>query len=423
MPAQRLGYVRGLDGLRGVAIVGVLQYHLGLYGSMLGWTGVQLFFVISGFLITRILLAARDDAHPFRSFYIRRALRIFPIYYLFLLIVVAWHLGTGASDRLQSLPFYLTYTQNMPAVSLGGGLFAAMHTWSLAIEEQFYWLWPLAVLLLRPARLKYLIPALIIAAPMWRYLVIATGASQQLATGALPSQMDSILVGAALAVALYFGLSHAALRRVGWSAVAIGGAGVVALAANIGLESFWDFRDWTGAHLGFVFLSAVAILFGGVVALVVTGVAADALEREPIVWAGRRSYGLYLYHGLVFFLVDRASEGFLSPLVGSALGRLVLMVLKLGLSFAVAAFSWRFIEKPILRLKDRLAPTTQRLGQANRPNLVDHSASAESGRTSRETDHRPSYATMPPVSSASVRDAANANPMTADWQCIGPEDS
>ena len=81
------------------------------------------------------------------------------------------------------------------------------------------------------------------------------------------------------------------------------------------------------------------------------------------------------------------------------------------------------ILEPILRLKDRLAPTTQRLGQANRPNLVDHSASAESGRTSRETDHRPSYATMPPVSSASVRDAANANPMTADWQCIGPEDS
>lgn len=356
MVSQKLGHIPGLDGLRAIAIIGVLMFHLRIVGASLGHLGVQLFFVISGFLITRILLNARNDTHPFRSFYIRRALRIFPIYYLYLAMIVIVQLASSSAGALRTLPFYIAYVQNIPSLMLGSGLVASSHTWSLALEEQFYWLWPMAVLWLAPTRLRHLVAGLILAAPLFRLAVNVTGANSYLATGTLPSQMDSILVGAAIAVALHFGLSSAALRRVGMSAMLVGGAAVGAIVANIGLEPFWSFKEWTGEGLGFLLYSAVAVLFGGVVAVVVSGASPQILEAKPLAWTGRVSYGIYLYHGLVFHLVNMSVEGVFSPLMGSPLADFVVMLVKVVLTLGVVAVSWRFVEKPALDLKDRLAP-------------------------------------------------------------------
>ncbi len=323
---------------------------------MLGWAGVQLFFTISGFLITRILLAARDDTHPFRSFYIRRALRIFPIYYLFLLALIWVHVDAGATERLQSLPYYVLYIQNVPSVMLDTGLVAADHTWSLAIEEQFYWLWPAVVLLLSPSRVRYLVAGFFFAAPLWRLLVVGTGASPYLATGTLPSQMDSIVVGSAIALAVHAGLSPSKLRRAGWVGLGAGGAGVLILGAIIGFLSFWFIDEWATATGGFLFPTALALLFGGTTALIVSGLTPRVLERRELVWTGKVSYGIYLYHGLVFFLLDDR----FGSLEDTAAGELVLMTSKLLLTFVVAGLSWRFVERPLLALKDRWAPPMPR---------------------------------------------------------------
>ncbi|MEA2002239.1 MAG: acyltransferase [Actinomycetota bacterium] len=350
-----------MDGLRALAIGGVLLFHLGLPGAMLGWAGVQLFFVVSGFLITRILLVSREDNHPFRSFYIRRALRIFPIYYLYILLMVVIHLGSGVSEPLRFLPLYGTYTQNIPSLMDGSAsLLATQHTWSLAVEEQFYWLWPMAVLLLPKNRIRYLIGGLFLAAPLWRLVIVLSGSHPLLAVGTLPAQIDAIAVGGAIAYAQCSGFPAASVRRFAWIALWLGTVWVALLSAIVGLSSLWHSRIWVTSPVGFLYLTGIAVLFGGVVALVVVGIVPRFLTWRPLMQVGRISYGIYLYHALVFFVVRRSSDGILEGLglsADSIAAELVLITMMLTLSYGVAALSWRLIEQPLLGLKDRLAPT------------------------------------------------------------------
>jgi len=375
LTSPRLRYVPGLDGLRALAVGGVLLFHLRLPGTMLGWTGVQLFFVISGFLITRILLDSRGTSHPFRSFYVRRALRIFPIYYLYLLLLVVLHGGTGATAPLRFLPLYATYTHNIPAVLLGDGLLATSHTWSLAVEEQFYWLWPLAILLLPRRSLRFLIIGLLVAAPLWRAGVVLIGANPLLASATLPSQIDSIAAGAAIALAYDFGYTARTIRRIGWVGLSLGASLVTALTLVIGLDSFWDWNKWSTAGPGFLYLTGIAIVSGSLIALVVAGAVPRFLRWRSLKHIGRISYGIYLYHALVFYAVATNADAILAPTglsTRSVAGRLIVVVLSLGATVTMAALSWRVIEAPLLAVKDRLTiarpgPVTERPGTGATP--------------------------------------------------------
>ena len=152
-------YMPQLDGLRGLCVTAVFLFHCIFLDC--GWIGVQAFFVLSGFLITGVLLHARQDEAGagsfFRNFYARRALRIFPVYVAYIAVVVlAGQLGVGGpgmgealrAHNAEQLPYLLTYTYNFFHITAGPGSPFYRHLWTLSIEEQFYVLWPLCVWLL-----------------------------------------------------------------------------------------------------------------------------------------------------------------------------------------------------------------------------------------------------------------------------------
>lgn len=340
-----------VDGLRAVAIVLVLGFHLQLGGPFrYGWAGVQLFFVISGFVITNILLKSRaaPSNRYYKTFYFRRTLRIFPIYYLYIGCVgVAAALVLDKAEHLSQLPWYLLYLQTVPFVrtNFAAAMPVTAHTWSLAIEEQFYWLWPLTVRLAKGAAMWAVLTTMFVAAPIAR-LMMSTGASNpSYRYATLPVELDALAVGGVIALLLHAKVAPGRLAHVG-SLVAVGGLTVTA----------WLLQgEWSPVQL-----SLLAVSCGGCVAVAVANTRALGvpLQARPVLRVGKLSYGLYLYHPLVFWVVERVLERLASGGPGArprwlaALG----LCVKLSALWACAEISWRFLEEPLLRLKDRWAP-------------------------------------------------------------------
>ncbi len=323
-PGRGLRLIRNpeLDGLRGVAILLVLGWHLGLpLLRSAGVVGVTLFFALSGYLITSILLkeyaAARSIS--FRRFYLRRALRLLPA----LVVVIAFALVAGAmgawGDRFGQIAagtaFSLAYVANWAAI--GTDLSVLGHTWSLSIEEQFYLLWPALLLIglgrVGQRRLGFLVVLVAVAIAIERvWLVNAGDVSFQRIYFGTDTRGDAVLYGSAMAllgarphrrVALYTGLA-------------------IALSVVIFVESSMFYLAWILPLVAFG--SAIVAASGPAV-----------LAWPPLVAVGRISYGLYLWHYLFIWW------GLPLPIA-------------LALTFAAAGLSYRFIEQPFLRLKDRL---------------------------------------------------------------------
>ena len=205
-------HMPALDGLRGLAILLVLACHAalagrdsvqGTYAHLIdlvmgaGWVGVDLFFVLSGFLITGILLATKDSPAYYKSFFARRLLRIFPLYYLFVLFTyVRFHSSFTRFDVASLLFFYY----NWQAVHLGHHLPNVNSLWSLAVEEQFYIIWPTIVLFVKRKALVRLSIAGIVMAFILRLVILPHATSFQSAYYLTPTRMDALLVGALLAI-------------------------------------------------------------------------------------------------------------------------------------------------------------------------------------------------------------------------------
>lgn len=348
------GYVPGLDGLRAIAVAWVVGYHLQIPGTGLGWAGVPLFFVISGFLITRLLLSYRDLQHPYRVFFTRRVLRIFPVYYALLLIVSLVRVLVGDAQGLGRIPLYAVYVQNMiPELQARGDLLA--HTWSLATEEQFYALWPLVVLRSSFSRLRAVILVMMVVGPLWRLGVWLTELQGQMAWAPLPGAVDFLASGAAIAVAISRGAIPARLRRWGLTAVLVGGVVVSGylVVTGLGPDSPTFVSSWLRTH--YVFNSALAAFFGGGVALVVGGAVPTILEIPAVRHVGKISYGIYAFHPPAIWFVGVLASAWFGEET-SAFGSAVLVGAQLIATYAAAAVSWRFLEGPFLRLKERLAP-------------------------------------------------------------------
>ena len=213
-------HLPALDGLRALAVFVVVQHNLSLLhgdqgllvhhlGNMLhrGWMGVQLFFVLSGFLITRILLDTQQSPSYYASFYSRRALRIFPLYYavligLFLVLPALWQMPAAlAEDAPASRQMWLwLYLSNWTgARGLGGGTPPVFHFWSLAVEEQFYLLWPLVVRHCTPHRLMQVCVGIVVAALLCRAVELVLGSSPQAIYTSTLSRMDALALGAMVA--------------------------------------------------------------------------------------------------------------------------------------------------------------------------------------------------------------------------------
>lgn len=355
-----------LDGLRGLAILMVLCVHYFRFepdhrvwiwltnACKSGWLGVDLFFCLSGFLITRLLLADREQPHRFRDFYARRALRILPAYYAFLLVVF-FVLGHPELEGW-GLPFTLFY-QNVAIIQQQS--FTPWRgvdpLWSLAVEEQFYLLWP-PLLYLTPAR-RLLPLCLSVIATAWATKLICLRLDWPMTFYFLtPARMDALGGGALAAVAWQYGRDR---QHPAWHALLPVLTGLLMVLAVLFVQN----RGF-GAHRPLLML-AVSTLAAPAFALLVLAASQPqrfprlcaALANRPLLFLGRYSYGLYLVHlawgeGLQY----RLQSAMASWLPGnwSVLGG-GLAVTALALTNAILMY--HLLEAPILRLRRYFIPT------------------------------------------------------------------
>jgi peptidoglycan/LPS O-acetylase OafA/YrhL len=347
LPIQRPNwlpsYLPELDGLRGLAILWVVLYHCNprlegtwiYYASIWGWAGVILFFLLSGFLITSILLGTRDKPRYFHNFHARRALRIWPVYILLLVVVylnAPWFIGPSVTDAIKAAPWlaYIFLVQNLFHLTLPA---AIGPTWALAIEEQYYFLWaPLVRFLRRPWMLAIVLLCALVASPWLRH-----GYHSWLTPTHTLIHLDGIAMGSLMAL----GMHTLPLSRRAWLWIGLIGlvVGIAAAATIAGGTAFLD--------------SALAVGFGGAVLALIASTGARnpinaALRSGPLAFYGRISYGLYMCHISVFIFFgwfDLRMNPF-----GTA-GNLAIVAFRLAASTAVATVLWYGFESQILKLK------------------------------------------------------------------------
>ncbi|HEY6641895.1 acyltransferase [Povalibacter sp.] len=369
-------HFRQLDGLRGIAILMVIACHFDLLYqpvdggkglvskfAQAGWMGVDLFFVLSGFLITGILLATRDSPHYFRNFLARRFLRIWPLYYanLVLFFLVLPHVLPDLPRDFQSMLdkqawFWLyganwLFAQEGGFRQTGGGYF-----WSLAVEEQFYLLWPLAVYWLSSRSLLRLSIGLLCASLGLRLFLEANGVSVQSLYTITFTHLDGLAVGAILAIGLRSQKGTQQLLRIlpyccGISMVVLG-------IARWQDGAFYYWSRYTVLY-GY---TAIAVLAGCLLLWSLRLSQQAGLNRllacAPLAAVGRVSYALYLIHApLAAFLKSGLMPALAKYLPAWSYGAryCVVIVVVLSVSWLLAIASWHFFEKPILALKGRFS--------------------------------------------------------------------
>lgn len=355
----QLGYMPQLDGLRTIAVGAVLAQHYEVISHGAGY-GVHLFFVLSGFLITRILLAERENVtttgitrrRAFRQFYVRRTLRIFPLYYLVVLAGISFNVA----DAREYAPWLLTYTINLEMAAQGWYIANFAHFWSLAVEEQYYLVWPWIILLL-PRRA--LIPAALITTaigPVYRFALeidwkfSSGGANGLWSYIGTPSALDSLGVGSLIAILMNGEASARLLRRaMRWSVPLIAGAATLILQF-VESRAVDDVLQDTAAAAFFGWLIYTA-------SRGFTGIAGRVLSAAPMVFIGKISYGVYVYHPLVPPAIARFAPylGLRPPSAVWASALLYTCV-----TIAVATISWYSFERPINQLKRKFPYVTAR---------------------------------------------------------------
>jgi peptidoglycan/LPS O-acetylase OafA/YrhL len=389
-----------LDGLRGLAILSVMLYHfchvpvvshnvvdaIFYKIGIMGWVGVDLFFVISGFLITTILLRTRGLRRYFSVFYMRRVLRIFPLYYGYLIVltfaftVAAWVGVVPKSGVPWSLAgqFWLwTYLANFATFATGTPVSpAAGHFWSLAVEEQFYLLWPLTVYALPRRHLLVLTIGLIVAAPIVRSALIVGGFSGLQVYVLTFSRMDASAWGALVAILLAMFPAGQPLKYAG---LAFCAAAPLAIATLV----FWGPRGDTNALMSGAGLSIFPLAFSAALAITVRdnrSLIARGLERPILKFFGKYSYGLYVTHVIV-----RAAALAVIPapflLWQSQLAwQLTFMIVAGAASVTVAVLSWHLYERHWLALKRYFpytADNSERTVDADGPPMLSWPAASD----------------------------------------------
>jgi peptidoglycan/LPS O-acetylase OafA/YrhL len=366
------GHILALDGLRGIAILLVVfshfvsNLHLNAGGwawpliavAHAGWAGVDLFFVLSGFLITGILVDARGSPSYFRAFYARRALRILPAYYGFLFAIFVLlpliHVGAGENYMLARQHqgwYWLHLTNIMMAIGEipGRGPYPSTLFWSLAVEEQFYFIWPAIVALCSVSTLRKVCIGGIILCAVLRIVGALSGVSE-LTLSVLPiTRGDTLFVGGLLAIEYRRGTLERYARIAKWAAP-------IALLVLIGLISAYGQLDYLDrgtvmlGSIGIMVLGASAVLVG--ISPVSSG-SSRLLRSGVLRFFGRYSYAIYIVHTAVLAGLDHYRPfGLLPSIAGSAIpAQAAWFLAYIGLSTGIAMLSWHLVEKHFLRLK------------------------------------------------------------------------
>ena len=352
----RLGYIPALDGVRALAVAAVLVYHGDLGWFSGGFLGVDVFFVLSGYLITSVLLDAwrrNGGSLGLGRFYLHRARRLLPALLVMITVTSAYvvvFLPDEASKLRGGVVASFGYVTNWYLIFHQQSYFSAIgrppmlqHLWSLAIEEQFYLLWPLllglALKLWRPSRVKLAVTILAAAgvSALLMGVLYRAGSDPSRVYYGTDTHSSGLLIGAAMAVLLPPWQLRGRLGR--WAPIAldaIGFAGLLVLVWCFVNVSEFDSSLYRGGYLVFACVAAVVVLVAVHPATTITN---GLLGTSPMVWIGKRSYGIYLWHWPVF-LVTR--PGIDVPLTG-----IPLFVLRVGITVGLAAASYRFVEVPI----------------------------------------------------------------------------
>jgi len=368
-----VGHMPVLDGIRGIAILAVLLFHFitpenrdGLVNSTVVWVfsygalGVDLFFVLSGFLITGILYDARSDEHYFRNFYMRRLLRIFPLYYgvLIVIFLVLPLVPALRGSELSGLRAYQAwawlYAVNIYlAIHDGWVLSYIEHFWSLAVEEQFYLIWPLAVWLLASKPRVFLTFSFLVAAASFigRIVASAAGAGPIVLEVLTPFQLDALAVGGFFAVYLRQPGGEAGARRL---VVPLALAGLALLVVQLGGRHLTASGNALESLRGGAFhLLLAALMLKGLLGPVSSGWTRCLLSR-PLAFLGKYSYGLYVYHHFFsYYFSGHRTDLMLAARLGCS--NMTALVLQAGAGIAasvvIAWLSYEFYEKHFLQLK------------------------------------------------------------------------
>ena len=375
-------YYVALDGLRAIAVIMVFFQHYGAGHAFIfgwGWTGVDIFFVLSGFLITGILYDSQNKVHRYRDFYVRRTLRIFPLYYFIWAVIffmapfahwqwnVRWglwpaYLGNYARFFFLHQPGdpyrFDKLTFGAPVSTWFGYPFHLYigHFWSLCVEEQFYLIWPFVVYQVR--RRESLIKiclAVIFLSPIARAVLSMTASPQllrmELFYRSLPTRLDALLIGGLIALMLR-GPEEGMVRRLRRPVLFLAAAVFVALyivsTKSLGLPFEGSVSNWIGIF-GFTVIDVFAA------ALILECIHPGSLLETCLSWKPLRalgliSYGFYVYHD---FLHDFYSD--LAHRISSEHTYPLTLLIAFTATLQIATLSYCLLEKPLLKLKDRFA--------------------------------------------------------------------
>jgi peptidoglycan/LPS O-acetylase OafA/YrhL len=376
-------HIPALDGLRGVAILFVILFHyvtasnfgsdagvtrkiVGLAGSL--WTGVDLFFVLSGFLITGILLRAKDQPGYFTNFYMRRVLRIFPLYYaaLIAIFVVVPRLVTITDPQIQRIydtqGWIWAYSENI-AIAVAredyfnvGWLWVG-HFWSLAVEEHFYLVWPLMVFLCTPRTLMRWSLGLMIATPLLRIAMLASHVYYGSVFTLTCCRMDELVLGAVVALLARDPNNQVLLTR--YARYGLVGSLAYLVPCVLVRGRALDYTHWSMLGLGF---SALTVAFASVLVFTLTKertLLKRALEMRGLRFFGKYSYGAYVFHTpmqpiyLLLFPPQRIADATrgLGHSGSRVVGLLGFTALGLAITMFLAVASYWLFERHFLKLK------------------------------------------------------------------------
>jgi peptidoglycan/LPS O-acetylase OafA/YrhL len=357
-PAYSRQYYPALDGLRGLAILLVILYHNFSFIShfFFAWLGVDLFFVLSGYLITTILLNSVNSSHYLKNFYVKRVLRVFPLYYLSLIIFLILFplLGIYKSELkyyVDNQLWFWFYLQNwLLSFNFPTTDKFLNHFWSLAVEEQFYLVWPFIILWLRsPKKLMVFMICVLVLLLIGRSIVwMQRFSNLNYTTFYTFTRVDGICIGCMLAL---LHKTHFHFLRKNTAAIVISLA--VLNFAFYFLSRFGDFP-----YLAFVGYTTFAAMFGLLIHEAVIGdsIIINTIFKQPVLkFFGTISYGLYVFHWPIYMMTEKSLNNFFFQDINLSgeISRLATSLVATMLAFIISVLSYYIYEMRFLKLKEK----------------------------------------------------------------------